>query len=359
MNEENVSVKIFYEDECRRFPSTKNSLNFEWLLRLLSTHYKPEDQTAKFCISYKDDEGDLVSIFSEEEMKEAVKLIKDKIYLFLNRIPEGSSRKGFSFSQIATEFKFSENLTEQKLEEKEIEKMEELQVVQHLKDVIIRIEKPKEDVVMIEKPKPPASTLQGATANQVHEISSQVSKNGEKISNQVRESVVQESQSISKNTRLLSQSTQQKVAKEGEEVLRQFEKKNRILLEETAKQQSELCCSTASNTAHLAQQVSSLKTTASKVSEQIKQQTVEQVEKDSVLAENTHQFVQKAAQQNIAVVEQFRKEQQERVALEASKVSHENDYLSELAAKTSEFVNNLSQKVANKVTNDSKQIQEK
>jgi len=214
------------------------------LKQLISTHYyiQTESGTAvKYSIGYKDDENDLVSIFSDEELAEALGQVEDKLHLYLASFPLNSKRQGFILQEdesINTNIQLTSSSTtivsEEKLEEPVVPQFTKVEPKieikeETLQETIIMIEKP---VKPIEKPVKPCEKPKNssATAENVQNMSTIISQASNTLSNSVSESISKQSDAIAKEAISCAKEVQQKVSKQAGDTIQQFQKNKSYLV---------------------------------------------------------------------------------------------------------------------------------
>jgi len=340
------------------------------LKQLISSHFKqPESADAlKYFIAYKDDENDLVSIFSDEELAEALRQVEDKLHLYLSSFPLDAKRQGFILQvdeSINTNAQlnspsnfFSEKPVEEKIEESVAPQFAIKEIIAEPKIEIQ--EETIQETIIIEKPVKPQEKPKNssATAENVQNISTMISQASNTLSSAVFDTISKESNAIAKNTISCAKEVQKKVSQQAGNAIQQFQKTNRVLFEETAQSNIALSEQTANSTASMAKQIVNGQENASKLAENIRHETTKRIEKETVpLVHTASQLIKELTQQNVSNVSDYRKQQKKAVAEEAQKIDEDTKKLDDLASQTLELVNQYSKNIAAKVAHDSKQFE--
>lgn len=74
----NVQVKVKFGEEVRRFTISPETTNFAFVREKLRDLFYNGDDSARFYVRYEDDDGDMVTMASDEELEEAIRQVFTK-----------------------------------------------------------------------------------------------------------------------------------------------------------------------------------------------------------------------------------------------------------------------------------------
>eukprot|EP00698_Gefionella_okellyi_P016651 TRINITY_DN4773_c0_g1_i1.p1 TRINITY_DN4773_c0_g1~~TRINITY_DN4773_c0_g1_i1.p1 ORF type:complete len:551 (+),score=146.50 TRINITY_DN4773_c0_g1_i1:183-1835(+) len=75
---ENLMFKAKFGDDVRRFALPTSALSFSWLEQKIRSLFFADEAVGRFAVKYEDDEGDLITLSSDEELFEAARSASEK-----------------------------------------------------------------------------------------------------------------------------------------------------------------------------------------------------------------------------------------------------------------------------------------